>query len=481
MSLKKIIKDIGIIGFSKILISISGILLIPVLTRTLGASGYGLWIQARVTISVVVPIILLGLDSAVPRIFPSKDTESVGKDFSSLVFLTLLVILPFSIALFSFPSFLADLFFDGEEFVVRFVALTLIVWSFDKLFMRVYRAFREMKTYAILRVLTRYAELILASFLVITGYGLFGALAAVVIIRTILFLTLWVNLSRRLGIHIPKLSRTREYLNYGIPTIPSGISYWIMSSSDRYLIAFFLGTAFVGYYSPAYQIGKALPFMLAEAVYIVLKPTLSKYYDEGETKRVKSVLKLSLKYLIVFSVPYFFGALLFHQEITALISTPQIAREGSFIVIYTALLGIIYIFYKIYNIVLILEKKMKTVGAVKTTAAFLNFAGNLVLIPYIEILGAVMTTLIAYSFTTIIYFAVAKKYIDLDIQLTPYFKILLSSGLMFAVLLMLSSFTTVSFLLLIPLGVVIYFGVMFAIQGIKRDEYNFIMESYRKK
>ncbi len=481
MSLKKTIKDIGIIGFSKILISISGIILIPILTRTLGASGYGLWVQARVTISVVVPIILLGLDSAVPRIFPSKGTEDVGKDFSSLVFLTILIILPFSIALFTFPSFLADLFFDGEQFVVRFVALTLIVWSFDKLFMRVYRAFREMKTYAIVRVITRYAELFLASFLVIAGYGLFGALAAVLIIRTVLFLVLTANLSRRLGIHVPKLSRTREYLNYGIPTIPSGISYWVMSSSDRYLIAFFLGTAFVGYYSPAYQIGKALPFMMAEAVYIVLKPTLSKYYDEGETKRVKSVLKLSLKYLIVFSIPYLFGALLFHREITALISTPEIARKGSSIAIYTALLGIIYIFYKIYNIVLILEKKMKTVGTVKTTAAFLNFGGNLILIPYIGILGAIMTTLISYSFTTIIYFAVANKYIDLNIQLRPYFKILLSSVLMFSTLLALSHFTTVSFLLLIPLGAAIYFGAMFAIQGIKKEEYDFIMKTYRKK
>jgi len=473
--LKKVVQDIGIVGISRILTSISGLILLPILTRTLGAYGYGLWTQAMVTIGLIIPILLLGLQQAIVRIFPSKDLKSIKEDFMSIMFILFPIIFAFFIFMFLYPNLLADLIFDGEIFVVKFVALIIFVYSFDTIFFRVFQAFREMKKYALAKVLTKYGELGLASFLVFTGYGLFGALAAVLIIRTGLFLILTFELFRRFGIHKPKFSRTKEYLNLGLPYIPSGISYWFINTSDRYLISYFLGVTFVGYYSPGYTIGMSVPLMLGGTIFLTLKPSLSFYYDNNKIKNVTQIINLSLKYLILLLVPFFFGILIFHEDVISLFTTPEIARNGSFIAIYIAFNGLIYVLYSLFQLIILLEKKTKIIGVTKTSGALINIVGNIFLIPWIGIKGAAITTLISFSFITLVYFFFSRKYIPLNIDIKPHLKIVFSSVIMYLSLLTLKNMLDIYFIFLILLGISIYFGIVLIIQVIEKKELKFVI------
>jgi len=467
----------GIIGISRILISISGIILLPVLTRYLGAYGYGLWTNVNVTIGVVLPVLLLGLHEGILRFFPAMGKEERGEDLFSIAFLVSLVTVIFSAILFLFPSFLAGLVFDGEEYVVRFVGLIVFVWCLDSLFLRTFQAMREMEKNALANVLTKYSEIGLAIFLVISGYGLYGALMAVLLVRTLLLIIFIFVFSKRFGIQAPSISRiknTKKYLDYGAPLIPNSLSYWIISTSDRYLIAFFLGVTYVGYYNPGYTIGKFLPFMLGGLVYFVLKPTLSNLYDNGRKKEVKKLLTHSMKYTLVFSIPFFFGILLFHQELTALLSTAEIAREGSFIAIFTALSGIIYLHYRFTSLILILLKKTKVIGKVKIFAALINIIGNIILIPILGILAAALTTIASYTFFTFITYWVARGPLFPKISLGTFFKILGSAALMYISLYVLIFYFDPYFLYLVPIGVVIYFAVLTICKGISKKEIRFL-------
>jgi O-antigen/teichoic acid export membrane protein len=56
---------VGLVGITNLIFSLRG--LIPILTKTLGASGYGIWAQIIVTISLITPIVMLGLPSAMVR------------------------------------------------------------------------------------------------------------------------------------------------------------------------------------------------------------------------------------------------------------------------------------------------------------------------------------------------------------------------------------------------------------------------------
>jgi len=44
---------VGLVGITNLIFSLCGLIFIPILTKTLGASGYGIWAQIIVTISLV--------------------------------------------------------------------------------------------------------------------------------------------------------------------------------------------------------------------------------------------------------------------------------------------------------------------------------------------------------------------------------------------------------------------------------------------
>jgi len=475
--LAKVVKDMGVIGISKILLALSGVILLPILTRYLGADGYGIWVNVLATIGLTLPVLLLGFNEAIIRFFPSESKEDRAKNFFSILILVSTVTFIISIILFSYPRILSDLIFDGEDYVVRFLAVIIFVWCLDSLFLRTFQAFREMKKYATVNVLSKYTEIGLAIFLVVSGYGLIGALSAVLVVRTGLLIILFLYFLKRFGIRRPTLSRIKSlkgYFTFGAPLIPNSLSYWIITTSDRYLIAFFLGVTYVGYYAPGYTIGKLLPFMLAGMLYFVLKPTLSKYYDEGNEDRVKQIIKLSVKYILILTIPAIFGVLLFHYEITSLLSTDEIATEGSFIAIFTVFTGLIYALYVFNSLILILLKKVRVIASIKAIGAIMNISGNIILIPMIGIIGAAITTLVSYLFFTLSSFYITRKHIPITIDTISTVKIIFSSLVMYLSLYTLIFTWDIYFLYLIPLGILIYFTILISIRGITRKEMKFL-------
>jgi len=47
---------------------------------------------------------------------------------------------------------------------------------------------------------------------------------------------------------VPRFRHLREYLFSGLPTVSGNLSSRVANSSDRYVIALFLGAVYVGYY-----------------------------------------------------------------------------------------------------------------------------------------------------------------------------------------------------------------------------------------
>jgi len=479
MSIRRVVGDMGVIGISKIIISAKGIILLPILTRYLGAEGYGLWVQAIATMSILLPLMVLGLPYSMTRIFPSRDNISeISKDFYSISFLVLIASAIVSIFLLFFPGLLADAIFEGEILVVRIVALIIFVYSSNNLMMNVFRAFREMKKFSIFNIGYEIGEIALAALLVILGYGLIGALLSILIVRGILFLILLFLLSRRLKFSFPELSRTKEYLSFGVPTIPSNLSHWVVSTSDRYLIGIFLSATYVGYYHPGYSIGHLVPFMIASIYGLVLPPTLSEYYEKGNIKEMEQVLALSLKYFFTMSIPFFFGILLLYEPIVQLLTGDTvIASEGGIIAVYSAFTGLIYGVGVLFSQILVIKKRTKIIGIKWTIAGIVNFGANLILIPMLGIIGAAITTVAAYSIATALtlYFSLADEDdIKLDFDFGSYGKMILSSSIMALSIFLIRQHILTNIFVLMSLGIIIYFSVLFSIGGIERKEIRFL-------
>jgi O-antigen/teichoic acid export membrane protein len=59
-SYQKFAKDVIVIGFTNLMTALSGIILLALLTKTLGAHDYGIWVQVQITIVLIVGFVGLG-------------------------------------------------------------------------------------------------------------------------------------------------------------------------------------------------------------------------------------------------------------------------------------------------------------------------------------------------------------------------------------------------------------------------------------
>ena len=306
-----------------------------------------------------------------------------------------------------------------------------------------------------------------------------GAVLSLLIIRGVNFLIMSILTIQRIGIIIPKFLRIKEYLRFSLPTIPGNISSWIVQSSDRYLIGFFLGTLFVGYYVPAYVIGNSINFFIMPLTF-VLPAVLSKFYDENKIGEVKTYLKYSLKYFLMIGIPSVFGLSILSKQLLTIFSTSEIARQSYHIVPFVALSILLFGIYAVTAQIISLKKKTKITGMIWMAAAFLNLGLNFIFIPKFGILGAAITTLLAYSlaFTLTWYYSFREFQFDIDWKFIS--KSVFASILMTLLIVWFTPMGLLKTIIAIILGAFVYGTLIFLFKGFSKKEIEFLKGFFKK-
>ena len=479
-SYQKFAKDVAIIGVTQVLLALSGVVFLPLITKTLGAHDYGIWAQVQVTIGLVLGFVGLGLPYAMTRFLPAKtNKEEIREEFYSVFCVVFLATALVSILLIVFADFLAGAFFDGATIIVRITGLIILVWSLDWVFLSFFRTFRQMKKYAVFVVADTYGQVGLIAYLLLNGNGILSIVLVVLAVKAIIFLILFFLIKSQIGIKRPRFSNIREYLNFGLPTVPGNVAAWVVASSDRYVIGYFLGAASIGVYSAGYSLG-SLIMMPAAVLGFVLPPALSKLYDEGRMDEVKIHLSYSLKYVLALAIPFVFGAAILAQPVLRLFSTAEIAGQGYLIPPLVALSTLFYDAYVVIAHILVVSKKTKVMGLIWIIAGVVNLGLNILVVPRWGILGAALTTLIAYSLALGIgsYYSVREFKFSIDWRFI--LKSLVASGAMSAVIWAIAPQETPATVLAVLAGTATYGIAVFLLKGFRREELKFFRELFHR-
>ncbi|MFC1927485.1 flippase [Chloroflexota bacterium] len=473
-------RDVWIIGIANALVTLSGIIFMPLITKTLGAHDYGIWAQVQVAISLVLVFVSLGLPVAMVRFLPAKtDRGEIQEGFYSILYLISLMTLAVSIMWIAAADFIAGAFFEGATVIVRITGLTILVWSLDTVFLTFFRAFRQMKRYALFTIANTYVQVGLIAYLVLNGHGILSIVIAVLAIRAVIFIILFYLIKSQIGIKRPHFHKMREYLSFGLPTIPGNISAWVVATSDRFVISYFLGATSVGIYSAGYGIGSII-LMTAGVLGVVLPPAVSKLYDEGRMEEVKTHLRYSLKYLLAATIPFVFGAAILAEPVLRVFSTAEIASEGYIVVPLVALSTLFITAYVPIGNIIILVKKTRITGTIWIVCALVNLGLNILVVPRLGILGAAITTLIAYGLalglTT--YFSFREFRFPIDWRFTM--KSLVASGAMSAAIWAIAPEGTLATALTVLAGAAIYGAVLLLLRGFTKEEFNFFKKLFQR-
>ena len=318
-----------------------------------------------------------------------------------------------------------------------------------------------------------YLGVFIVSYFVIKGFSLYTALFGLLIANLVVFMIMTVYIISAISFKIPKFKYIKEYLSFGIPTIPSNISLWVVDSSDRYLIGIILGTAFVGYYNPGYTLGNIIILMLAPFS-IVLPSILPEYYEKNQLDKVRLFLKYSLKYYLLFAIPSAFGLSLLSKPLLTILTTPEIALNGYLITPIVALSAILYGIYGIIFNIIILKKKTKITGGIWIISAILNVVLNILLIPYFGIICAALVTLFTYSIAFALTLLYSIKFFDFDFDLTFIFKSVAASIIMSSIIIIFNPEGTLNIIATAIIAIIVYFISLWILKGFDTDEIKFI-------
>ena len=429
--------------------------------------------QFNVTIGLLSMVAMLGLNNAIVRFLPAEKKDERRDAILSIAFFIFVIGLMLSLLMLAASEILLQLI--GNKEVILILALVVPVYCINLAFLDFFMAIGQMKRYSFFFLLQIYGDVLLISYFV--QFGIMEVVSAVLFVRIGAFLLMFFYLIKEFGFAIPTFSRMREYLRYSLPLIPATVSAWIVSSSDRYLIAYFLGVSYAGLYSPGYSIGTVI-FMFGTPVVAVLTPTISKLYEEDKSEEVKKYLSYSLKYFLLLAIPSVFGLTILSKQLLIILTTGEIANQGYLVVPFVALSALLYQIGGVYGQILMLTKKTRIMGITSILAAVTNFILNLIFIPSFGIVGAAITTLIAYSLIAVIIIFSSLKYFTFDTDWLFLLKSISASILMSIAILLVNPIQTLDVLVWVGIGAGMYVCVLFLLRGFPKEEIRFFRELF---
>ena len=471
---KNFAQKIGLVGITHIVVALSSLILLPIITKNLSISEYGVWVQITVTIGLIPTIATLGLPYSMNRFLShSIDKKEILEGFYSIIFVIIFVSILISLIFYIFSNNIAYYLLDGYENLAILLSLIIFVSCLFNPVLNYFRAVQSIRVYSLFLLLQTLLNLGLVIISIYLGYGLFGAIIGVLLSYIILVLISFLVIYNEIGFSFPHFQNIKEYLKFGLPTIPSNLSYWIVESSDRYIIGLLLGPALVGYYSPGYALGSILSFFLVPFSTLLL-PTLSEKYDKGETVKVEHFLNYSLKFYLLITIPSVFGISILAKPLLFILTTPEIAASSYYITPFIAISSLIYGIYGIIAHPLILAKKTKILGIFWILASILNIIINITLIPVIGIIAAAISTLIVYGVVLLLSIFYTRENFKLKLDIRWLLKIILTSLLMSLIISFIAPYGIFELILVIVLSSSFYFLILFFFGVIDKKEMKFL-------
>jgi len=410
--MRKTFKDISWVGATDFLRTLKMLILLPLLTMSLGPEKYGILTQIKVTVMLLMPFLVLGLDKAIIRFLAGEKDKSVIRNnfLSSALCIFILSLLCASLFyLLSRP--LASWLFGKEQLfpLVRVTALLLILYPLDYILIIYFRTFLQMRRYFVFLSMEITCEVFLITFFVLKGEGLAGVLIALVLCKA-LFLTLKaIKIFSQTGLSIPAYDRLPSFLIFGLPLALADAFYLLVIYGDIYVIRHFLSIDRVGIYSVGYALGMFVVALIRPFEY-VLYPKVAAYWNSGEMGKVKVYIRKTLIASVAITTLACFFLIRFAEKIVALITKENFNDASSTIpclAIGFLILGIGLMSEKI----IILLNKTRALLYVYGLLGGFNIALNIILVPRMDIQGAALATLVTFAMYSLITSGMAYKYI----------------------------------------------------------------------
>ncbi|MBM4444729.1 MAG: hypothetical protein FJ020_05410 [Chloroflexi bacterium] len=339
---------------------------------------------------------------------------------------------------FSSP-WVADRFFRMPELstLLQIVAFSFPFVALQKATLGFLNGMRRMGLYAFISVSQNVLTLVLTVVLAVCGYGLEGAVLAMV--APIVLFSLYSLFALRAYVSRPLRGQSarifRILLTFGVFVVMGNSMYMLFYNIDRILLGRLItdpdvAKAMVGTYGVASTLASLVP-LIPSAIQLVTGPTIANYWGRGEMGNIQTLINRTMKYSAMLIVPISLSAIFLSRDLITIIFGEE--HASGTLTLQILLAG--FIFGGTFTSVgtaLSMTRWVHMGFIIGSVQVVMNVALCMVLIPRYEMSGAATATMIAAAFGTLINAYFVQRFIKVSIDWRWFARFALVCALVFA-------------------------------------------------
>lgn len=387
-------KNTIIMSIGTVLPKLAMLITLPVITAMLTKAEYGTYDLITTLVSLFLPVATLQVQTAAFRFLidcndDKKQRDSVVTNVIGFVILS---------SVFSLSILYLALY--KLSAVIRI--LICVYFFFDILFLtviQVVRGLSQPKLYALCTSVQPIVNMLLVVVLVyFLDGGLVGALIAMAasVIVALVIAVMKGHIFSKINIKLLSKKQLKEIIDYSWPMIPNSLSMWLLHFSDRLVLLRFIGIDATAVYGAANKIPSI--YSLANSAFTLAwqeNAAISSKDDDVASyygKMFDNILRIlaGILAMLIAATPLLFLILIRGDYSEAYGQMPFLLMAMFFSSI-SSFLGGIYVAHK----------KTKNVGGTTIIASVINLLVDLVLVKYIGIYAASVSTLVSYLFLAV--------------------------------------------------------------------------------
>ncbi|MGZ4928654.1 MAG: flippase [Halobacteriota archaeon] len=434
--------------------------------RYLGPELFGLLTFGLAFTGIFGLLLDLGLNSLATREI-ARDKSRANRYLSNITFIKIFLgIITFGLI----AVFVYSLGYSAETIaVIYLLTFSTVFTAFTASYYAIFQSFEKMEFQSVGAILGSVLLLTGAIILITQGAGVV-AFAAIYLVSSAIVLGYSFFICAR-KFHLFKVEidwgfwrpMIKEALPFGLSGVFVTIYFWI----DSLMLSLIQGNQAVGWYNAGYRLVFSLLFIPAVFNAAVF-PAMSRFHISSQNS-LQLMWKKYLRFMLILGIPIGVGTTLLAGRIVLLIFGEGYAP--SVVVLQLLIWSMVFIFANA-PFFRLFESTNKQLVVTKITGlmVIVNVAINLILIPRFSYVGASIATLITEFVVVTLAFVLAERnrYVIKKAELTKILlKVVSASAIMG---LFVAYFQTSNLLLLVISAGLLYFGMLYIVKGIEKED-----------
>jgi O-antigen/teichoic acid export membrane protein len=413
----------------------------PVLTRIFSQADYGLMALLSSTVFGFVALSKMGLQHAAIRFFPECASEDERRGLRSSLTLTPIITGLASAVILCIAAAAIAIRPDGRSLATLIVLASPLVLleAVKTLFLNFMRAAHQSARYTIITSVDKYGQLAACIGTVVflrrdlVGFYLGWLAWNILLVSALMIQGLG---TRAIAFTAFSTKPLKPAFAFGAPLLFFEFGNMLLTYSDRYMVAHYMGQEATGIYAAAYNLTVSIQALLLVPLTSIIFPWASKLWTANGPDETTKFASDTLDYFLLITVPMIFGVAVLAAPIMTVFASAKYASGAALL----PPLIVAQILFGVYNILalgLFIQKRTTTLAGQIVFAAIFNMAINIWLIPHKGLMGAAWATLLGYTLLVVMAIKVSVPLLPVRLNLRLLGSVVFSGCIMSIAILLL--------------------------------------------